>query len=61
MKARVFLDEALAVIWKRGSKHYRDSWIADLADPALAKVDDRAGSADAILRIGSVYDFQQSG
>jgi succinylarginine dihydrolase len=63
VKARVFLDEALAAdleAWIR--KHYREQLgLRDLADPALARESMTAlDQLTQILRIGSVYDFQQS-
>jgi succinylarginine dihydrolase len=62
VKARVFLDQALAAdleAWIR--RNYRDKLaVRDLADPALAResltaLDELTG----ILGLGSVYDFQQ--
>jgi succinylarginine dihydrolase len=62
VRARVFWDEALGAeleAWVR--RHYRDRLVAgDLADPALAR--DTLTALDeltAILRLGSVYDFQR--
>jgi succinylarginine dihydrolase len=61
--ARVFLDDELAAelaVWI--GRHYRDRLApADLADPMLARegmaaLDELTG----ILRLGSVYDFQQT-
>ncbi len=63
VKARVFLDEALAAdleAWIR--RHYRERLaMQDLADPALARESMTAlDELTQILRIGSVYDFQQT-
>ena len=63
VKARVFLDAALGAdldAWIR--KHYRDRLaVRDLADPALARESLTAlDELTRILRLGSVYDFQQS-
>jgi succinylarginine dihydrolase len=60
--ARVFLDEELAgelASWIE--RHYRDRLLpADLADPALARESLTAlDELTRILRLGSVYDFQQ--
>ena len=64
VKARVFLDAALGAeleAWIR--KHYRDRLaVRDLADPALARESMTAlDELTQILRLGSVYDFQQTG
>ena len=61
---RVLFDDALAaelVAWV--DRHYRDRLLpADLADPALAREGMRAlDELTTILRLGSIYDFQQSG
>ncbi|MGZ6035839.1 MAG: N-succinylarginine dihydrolase, partial [Myxococcaceae bacterium] len=63
VKARVFLDQDLAAdleAWIQ--KHYRERLaIRDLADPALARESMTAlDELTRILRIGSVYDFQQT-
>lgn len=63
VKARVFLDAALAAdleAWIR--RHYRDRLaVRDLADPALARESLTAlDELTRILQLGSVYDFQQS-
>jgi succinylarginine dihydrolase len=62
VEARVFWDEALGVeleAWVR--KHYRDELVAaDLADQQLAAESLRAlDELTQLLRLGSVYDFQQ--
>lgn len=63
VKARVFLDAGLAAeleAWIR--THYRDRLaVRDLGDPALARESMTALDAlTRILRLGSVYDFQQT-
>ena len=63
VKARVFLDPQLAADldgWIR--KHYRDQLsMRDLADPLLARESMTAlDELTQILKIGSVYDFQQT-
>ncbi len=63
VKARVFLDQALATElegWIR--RHYRDRLVVkDLADPALAQESMTAlDELTQILKLGSVYDFQQT-
>lgn len=62
VRARVFWDEALGTdleAWVR--RHYRDRLSgADLEDPALARETLAAlDELTAILRLGSVYDFQR--
>lgn len=61
--ARVLLDDALfseLTAWVK--RHYRDRLVAaDLADPALLReVHSALDELTRILRLGSVYDFQQS-
>jgi succinylarginine dihydrolase len=63
VKARVFYDEALhqdLEAWVR--RHYRDRLAPDdLRDPALARESMAALDAlTGLLRLGSVYDFQQA-
>jgi succinylarginine dihydrolase len=63
VKARVFLDGSLATElegWIR--RHYRDRLaMRDLADPALARESMTAlDELTRILKLGSVYDFQQT-
>ena len=63
VKARVFLDAALGAdleAWIR--RHYRDRLaVRDLGDPALARESMTAlDELTGILRLGSVYDFQQT-
>ena len=63
VKARVFLDQALAAElegWIR--RHYRDRLlVGDLADAALARESMTAlDELTRILGLGSVYDFQQT-
>jgi succinylarginine dihydrolase len=63
IKANVFLTEELeAQLAAWVGKHYRDRLTAkDLADPALARETMAALDAlTALLRIGSVYDFQKA-
>jgi succinylarginine dihydrolase len=62
VKARVFFDAALGdelTAWI--TRHYREQLVADdLADPALARETMTAlDELTKILRLGSVYDFQQ--
>ena len=63
VKARVFIDDALlAELRAWVQKHYRDRLEPkDLADVALARESMTALDAlTGILKLGSVYDFQQS-
>jgi succinylarginine dihydrolase len=62
--ARVILDEALeAELRAWVGRHYRDRLLpADLGDPALAR--EALGAIDelaAMLRLGSVFEFQRTG
>jgi succinylarginine dihydrolase len=60
--ARVFMDEALyRELRAWAGRHYRDRiTLADLADPALLnEVRTALDELSAILRLGSLYDFQR--
>ena len=64
VRARVFFDEALhAELSAWVERHYREELTArDLADPQLAREGLEALDAlTGLLRLGSVYDFQQAG
>lgn len=63
VRANVFLDDALhAALTEWVGRHYRDRLVSsDLADPALARATMTAlDELTRVLRLGSVYDFQQN-
>jgi succinylarginine dihydrolase len=64
VRGRVFLDDALErELGAWVEKHYRDRLsLDDLADPALhAEGLVALDELTALLKLGSVYDFQKSG